>query len=203
MFDSFSSDIDLEIKGDAVELASAEEPSSRNPSNIERYINTSLFSSPITFSSSIWSPTVPASGAWNQDSSWGQVAAASRKGWSSQPQQNPDVPESLLASMTQMSLKTQRPFLPVCLDSPKNALTMWYGQRYKNFLQFKTNECFTTWDDGGKPHEVKFTATFTCPVSGEHFASGKYGKERDVYVVVKDPTANVDVYWFCMFKIQL
>ena len=186
-------------------------------STMESFVNKTMFSSPISFSS-IWSPSAPTTGNWSKDSVWGQVTESSRGGWAAVLPTNPKTTEkssestdattepdstaSLLESMTQMGLETKRPFLPSCLDSPKNALTMWYGQRFKNFLQFKTNECFTTWDDGGKPHEVKFTSIFTCPVSGEHFASGKYGKERDVYIVLKDEVANVDVYWFCTYIVE-
>ena len=176
-----------------------------NPwSTVENFVNTSLFSQPMT--NSIWSTSSPATGTWSKDPIWEKVAGTSRGGWGSNlvhtDAENKDptplpVSPPFVDSLSQLNLGPPRPFLPSCLDSPKNALTMWYGQRYKNFLQFKTNECFTTWDDGGKPHEVKFTSIFTCPVSGEHFISGKYGKERDVYVVVKDEKTNVDVFWFC------
>jgi len=174
---------------------------------------------PNSFSTSIWSPSAPVTGAWRKDPSWEKVAEKSRAGWGSVigshqsdientvndggTEMKEDISSSLVESMSQMNLETNRPFLPSCLDSPKNALTMWYGQRFKNFPQFKTNDCFTTWNDGGKPHELKFTSIFTCPVTGEHFASGRYGKERDVYVVIKDANTSQDVFWFRTFFFTL
>lgn len=177
-------------------------------SSMENFVNTSLFSSPLTFTSSIWSPSAPSTGGWKKDPSLekdtylgGWASTIVKKDAEKKTNDSGDAPSSLVESLGQMSLETQRPFLPSCLDSPKNALTMWYGQRYKNYLQFKTNECFTTWDDGGKPHEVKFTSIFTCPVSGEHFASGKYGKERDMYIVLNDEKAHINVVWYCTLEL--
>eukprot|EP00978_Attheya_sp_CCMP212_P022220 scaffold66010_cov54-Attheya_sp.AAC.4 len=77
----------------------------------------------------------------------------------------------------------EMPVLPhKTLGVPKNALNAWYGKRFKKTVL--NNTCFQTWNDGGLQHIRKFTSLFTCPVTGEVFASGQYDRPEDDFVVV-------------------
>ena len=42
---------------------------------------------------------------------------------------------------------------------------------------------YTVWSNDGKPHELKFTCIFTCPITGEHFAAGNWEDDKDITVV--------------------
>jgi len=48
----------------------------------------------------------------------------------------------------------------------KKGLTSAHAQKLKDY--------FTTWTNGAKSHELKFTCIFTCPMTGEHFACGSW-----------------------------
>ena len=74
------------------------------------------------------------------------------------------------------------PFLPKNLGSPKNVIPHWYERRNKG-LYFKSNECFFSWNDGGKPHEMFHTSIFKCPVTQELFGSGQFGEDKSLYKV--------------------
>lgn len=54
---------------------------------------------------------------------------------------------------------------------PKACLHIWYGQKRDHTLK----KDFVCWDNGAKPHELKFTGAFCCPLTGEIFLSGTYG----------------------------
>jgi hypothetical protein len=63
----------------------------------------------------------------------------------------------------------------------KRGFTTGQAQELKHF--------FTVWTDDALPHEKKFTCIFTCPIDGEHFASGNWNHGGEV--VQKD-----GVFWF-------
>jgi len=69
------------------------------------------------------------------------------------------------------------PFLPKNLGTPKNVIPHWYERHHKG-IYFKSNECFFTWNDGGKAHEMRHTSVFKCPVTGELFGSGQFGDKK-------------------------
>lgn len=48
---------------------------------------------------------------------------------------------------------------------------------------------YTSWDNGEKSHKAMFTCIFTCPTTGEHFASGHYNNARGVY-------STNGVFWY-------
>ena len=77
------------------------------------------------------------------------------------------------------------PFLPKNLGTPKNVIPHWYERRHKGYY-FKSNECFFSWNDGGKPHEMFHTSIFKCPVTGELFGSGQFGDNKSLYRVRKE-----------------
>ena len=57
---------------------------------------------------------------------------------------------------------------------------------------------FTTWTNGAKSHELKFTCIFTCPVTGEHFACGDWrtaGSGTDKMIEVP----SCQTYWYSEF----
>jgi len=84
-------------------------------------------------------------------------------------------------SLTKKNPYQQVPILPYkTMGVPKNALSSWYGKRHKNLTI--QNKYFTTWNDGGIPHLLKWTCLFTCPVTGEKFPSGQFG-DKSLYQV--------------------
>jgi len=67
---------------------------------------------------------------------------------------------------------------------PKNALSAHYGKRHLGIPL--SNIQFHSWSDNGASHLLKWSSTFTCPITQEKFQSGRYGDER--FWVVKDGT---------------
>ncbi|KAL7549507.1 hypothetical protein ACHAWF_012772, partial [Thalassiosira exigua] len=67
----------------------------------------------------------------------------------------------------------------------KGGLTTEEGQMIKDY--------FTTWDDKEKPHKTKFTCIFTCPLTGEHFACGRWNAGGKVIEV---PISSDGVFWY-------
>lgn len=81
------------------------------------------------------------------------------------------------------------PFLPKNLGTPKNVIPHWYERRNKGY-HFKSNDCFFTWNDNGKPHEMRHTCIFKCPLTGELFGCGQFG-DKSSYQVKKESTNGV------------
>ncbi|KAL9188638.1 hypothetical protein ACHAXT_007016 [Thalassiosira profunda] len=46
--------------------------------------------------------------------------------------------------------------------------------------QVHPKKFYTVWDNEGEPHNREFTAIFTCPITGEHFASGNWANDKGV-----------------------
>jgi hypothetical protein len=91
-----------------------------------------------------------------------------------------------------------QPLLPsLTMGVPKAALQGWYGQRPERFQVSKDQ--YVSWNDGGRPHELKFTCLFVCPLSGEVFSSGRYGTNSDLFVVRADEATGADVIWYSKY----
>ena len=66
----------------------------------------------------------------------------------------------------------QGPSLPhKTFGQPKLTLGNWYFKRYQILLP---NDAFECRDNGDAPHLLKWTCTFTCPLTANTFASGQY-----------------------------
>jgi len=89
------------------------------------------------------------------------------------------------------------PILPLSLGNPKNALSVWYGRRHKDFT-FCVNDCFVSWDFG-LAHEKYFTSIFTCPASQEKFMSGMLkSKPKKAKVILEKAKEGmqVEIVWY-------
>ncbi|KAL7543007.1 hypothetical protein ACHAXR_012297 [Thalassiosira sp. AJA248-18] len=77
---------------------------------------------------------------------------------------------------------------------PKQALNLWYSAFVKELDKFgivlpskecgPRDECFFSWSNQKQGPDLLWTSIFTCPLSGERFASGKHGngyKEKYMY----------------------
>jgi hypothetical protein len=62
---------------------------------------------------------------------------------------------------------------------PKAALHSVYGRPPRRKVISQEN--YYTWHDSGPPHLLKFTSIFCCPLTGECFASGRYGDPAFYY----------------------
>jgi hypothetical protein len=62
---------------------------------------------------------------------------------------------------------------------PKAALHSVYGRPPRRKVISQEN--YHTWHDSGPPHLLKFTSIFCCPLTGECFASGRYGDPAFYY----------------------
>ena len=82
------------------------------------------------------------------------------------------------------------PFLPKTLGVPKTCIVEWYAKRYKD-EKLKTNDCFFTWGDNGKPNPM-FTAIFKCPITGELFGCGQFGEDESTYKVIEEALNDGD-----------
>jgi hypothetical protein len=69
---------------------------------------------------------------------------------------------------------------------PLNELHLTYS---KTDARIKTTDFITVFDNGNVQPNLLFTAIFTCPIDGEHFASGDWGESKNV-------VRMGDVYWF-------
>jgi hypothetical protein len=66
-------------------------------------------------------------------------------------------------------------------SSPRGELYQQYIVRgFTTEQAQKLNDYYTTWTIGPS-HEMKFTSVFTCPMSGEHFASGMWNGNGEVW----------------------
>jgi hypothetical protein len=121
------------------------------------------------------------------------------------------------ASTSQSTTTSQKnignSFLPTkTKDVPKAALSGWYGQKPRTHQLSKSQ--FVSWDDSGPPHRRRFTSLFVCPLTGEIFASGRFGSGGDgggggggdqpnqqpqqvpFYHVSIDPQTGCEVVWY-------
>eukprot|EP00977_Amphora_coffeiformis_P016900 scaffold5360_cov213-Amphora_coffeaeformis.AAC.3 len=63
--------------------------------------------------------------------------------------------------------------------APKSELYAIYGKDpYRKIL---SPADYITWNDGGPPHDLRFTSAFVCPVTGETFAAAGYQVEGTHY----------------------
>jgi hypothetical protein len=62
---------------------------------------------------------------------------------------------------------------------PKAALHSVYGRPPRRKVISQEN--YHTWHNSGPPHLLKFTSIFCCPLTGECFASGRYGDPKFYY----------------------
>lgn len=65
-------------------------------------------------------------------------------------------------------------------ETPKGALIKWYERVHKE-ISFSPS-CFITWHDKGLSHERRYTTVFKCPLTGEIFSCGQYGKVENYLV---------------------
>jgi len=97
------------------------------------------------------------------------------------------------------SLSLDCPIFPVSLGNPKNALSVWYGRRHKDF-SFSVNECFVSWDLGESDHEKYWTSIFKCPASQEKFMSGilksKQNKTKITQEKAREGIQEVTIVWY-------
>ena len=78
------------------------------------------------------------------------------------------------------------------LVAPRAELYQLYMSKgFANDQAHRLKDYFTVWSkNDSKPHELKFTAVFTCPMTGEHFACGNL-KNSGGEVLFEDKT-----YWY-------
>ena len=87
--------------------------------------------------------------------------------------------------------QNNKPEISTITIAPRAELHQYYVEKgFTNEQAQRLKDYFTVWSNGAKSHELKFTAVFTCPLSGEHFASGNQ-KHSGEDVVVEDKT-----YWY-------
>ena len=80
--------------------------------------------------------------------------------------------------------------------APKAALYTYYGKKPRR--KQLNNDDYICWSNQGRPHELKFTAVFVCPISGEVFPSGRAGDPR-FYVAEVDPNPygfGAETIWY-------
>ena len=125
-------------------------------------------------------------------------------------------PSTVATSVASAFLATQ-PTLPsgFVYDDPKSALREYYLKEYQ-VADLRTKDSYFTWPDPNSVgHCPRFTAVFICPVTGELFATGKYGNKdqikerkdpltlelvkerRSYYIQVQDEVTGANVVWFC------
>lgn len=91
---------------------------------------------------------------------------------------------SLSSSAPESAAERRQPLTPRPLGKkvvPKAALNSWYDDRYEegHELLKAMREYYLTWRDKTMPnHENRYTSVFTCPVTGEKFASGRFGDPK-------------------------
>jgi hypothetical protein len=106
--------------------------------------------------------------------------------------------------LTTTQQQQQVAFLPTkTVDVPKAALSGWYGQRPRTHQLSKSQ--FVSWDDSGPPHRRRFTSLFVCPLTGEIFASGRFGgmDQPPTYHITKDLQSGCDVVWYSKFHYSI
>jgi hypothetical protein len=61
-------------------------------------------------------------------------------------------------------------------------------------IQLLKKQYYTVIDNNEVPHQKLFTAIFTCPLTGEHFASGELGSPAS-----GDAVKVGDIYWYSKY----
>ena len=126
---------------------------------------------------------------------------------SSQPSVASQLPDADMMNVTeQRHAPTNNPYagepLLPCKTTgvPKAALSGWYGQKPRCH-QLSKNQ-YVCWHDGGMPHKLRFTCVFVCPLTGECFASGRYGTDPNLYQVQEDATngGSAAIVWYSEYK---
>ena len=106
-------------------------------------------------------------------------------------------PITTFGAPSQTAISTQPlPKTADVLTAPKSALYQFYGKKPRR--KQLSNDDYLVWNNGGRPHELKFTAIFHCPLTGECFPSGRHGDPR-FYVVEKminHRGQEVEVVWY-------
>eukprot|EP00540_Astrosyne_radiata_P003623 CAMPEP_0116823888 /NCGR_PEP_ID=MMETSP0418-20121206/1091_1 /TAXON_ID=1158023 /ORGANISM="Astrosyne radiata, Strain 13vi08-1A" /LENGTH=485 /DNA_ID=CAMNT_0004452197 /DNA_START=154 /DNA_END=1611 /DNA_ORIENTATION=+ len=90
-----------------------------------------------------------------------------------------------------------QPWLPnKTMHVPKAALAAWYNQKPRNHQLSK--DCYISWNDGGLPHQLKFTSIFVCPLTGEIFCSGRHGSgsATNNYTTTTDEQTGATIVWY-------
>lgn len=87
------------------------------------------------------------------------------------------------------------PLIPANIDNPVGGLAEWYCSNHNGY-EFRHDVCSTTWDDGSKAK--MFTSIVTCPLSGERFASGRWGAEKtyEIRDELHEDGNTVKVVWY-------
>jgi hypothetical protein len=84
--------------------------------------------------------------------------------------------------------------------APRAVLYQFYIDKgLSNEHAQKLKSYFTTWTNGAKSHELRFTCIFTCPVTGEHFASGNYRTAGSGINAVSG-IPSCQAYWYSEFR---
>ena len=80
--------------------------------------------------------------------------------------------------------------------SHKAALYQLYGRKPRR--KQLSNDDYLVWNNGGRPHELKFTAIFHCPLTGELFPAARYGDPK--YYIVEHTMNHlgqrVEIVWY-------
>ncbi|CAB9510989.1 expressed unknown protein [Seminavis robusta] len=79
---------------------------------------------------------------------------------------------------------------------PKHELYTFFGRKPRR--KQLSNDDYMWWNNGAKPHELRFTAVFQDPLTGEVFHSGKYGDHK-FYDVVKGTSLEgkeIEMVWY-------
>ena len=93
----------------------------------------------------------------------------------------------------------KQPWLPnKTMGVPKSALSAWYNQKPRHCQLSK--DCFISWNNGGLAHQLKFTSVFVCPLTGEIFASGRYGETVE-YKTSMDEGNGAEIVWYSEYPI--
>ena len=81
-------------------------------------------------------------------------------------------------------------------QAPKAALYQFYGRKPRR--KQLSNDDYLVWNNGGRPHELKFTAIFHCPLTGELFPAARHGDPK-YYVsesMMNHLGQKVEVVWY-------
>jgi hypothetical protein len=93
------------------------------------------------------------------------------------------------------------PAAPSTNTVPKAELYTYYGQKPRR--KQLGNDDYSWWNNGAKPHELKFTAAFLDPLTGEVFFSGRFGDPKcyQTEKAINNEGKEVEVVWFTTKKL--
>jgi len=79
---------------------------------------------------------------------------------------------------------------------PKDALYAFYGKKPRG--KQLSNEDYIVWNNNAAPHELRFTAIFHCPLTGECFPAGAYGDSSlyNIEITTNHQGKQVEVVWY-------